>query len=83
MNKRLFFLKRDGWFEADMTGELTAASIEDLILQAYKIMEQHHYRNYRIMESSPRLFEPPLPIQSGQALQPGESLSRQSREERG
>jgi len=69
MNCRLFFLKQDGWFEAELSGRLLAASGEDLIRWAYTMMERNHYRNYRITESSPRLCEPPLSnLERGQVV---------------
>jgi hypothetical protein len=50
MNMRLFFLKHDGWFEAELTEKLLHATAEDLIRWAYAVMERNHYRNYRITE---------------------------------
>jgi hypothetical protein len=50
MNKQLFFLKRDGWFEAELTENMLHATLEDLINWAYTVMERNHYRNYRIKE---------------------------------
>jgi hypothetical protein len=50
MNMRLFFLQKDGWFEAELTEKLLHASGEDLIRWAYAMMERHHYRNYLITE---------------------------------
>ena len=50
MNIRLFFLKQDGWFEAELTEKLLHATDEDLIRWAYAMMERYHYRNYRITE---------------------------------
>ena len=51
MNIRLFFLKQDGWFEAELTEELLHATGEDLIRLAYAMMERYHYRNYLITEN--------------------------------
>jgi hypothetical protein len=51
MNIRLFFLKQDGWFEAELSEKLLHATGEDRIRWAYAMMEQNHYRNYRIRES--------------------------------
>jgi hypothetical protein len=51
MNKRLFFLKQDGWFEADMTGKLLNVPVEELSRWAYTMMERHNYRNYLITEN--------------------------------
>jgi hypothetical protein len=50
MNMRLFFLKQDGWFEAELTEKLLHATGEDLIRWAYTMMKLHHYRNYWIRE---------------------------------
>lgn len=50
MNKRLFFLNKDGWFEEELTGKLLHASREELVLWAYAMMERKNYRNYRITE---------------------------------
>ena len=60
MNKRLFFLRQDGWFEFQMTGNLSSLSLDDLIGWAYGMMERHQYRNYWITESSHRPCGPPL-----------------------
>ena len=51
MNRRLFFLKQDGWFETELTDGMLHAAYEDLIHWAYVLMERHHYRNYRIVEA--------------------------------
>jgi hypothetical protein len=51
MNKRLFFLKPDGWFEAELTEKLLHATAEDLTRWAYAMMERYHYRNYLITEN--------------------------------
>lgn len=51
MKRQLFFLTHDGWFEAELTGNLLHASGEDLIRWAYATMERYRYRNYRIMEA--------------------------------
>jgi hypothetical protein len=51
MNIRLFFLKQDGWFEAELTEELLHATGEDLTRWAYTVMERYHYRNYLITEN--------------------------------
>ena len=50
MNIRLFFLKQDGWFEAELTEKLLHATAEDLIRWAYAMMERYNYRNYLITE---------------------------------
>ncbi|MBN1416662.1 MAG: hypothetical protein JW973_16285 [Bacteroidales bacterium] len=51
MNKRLFFLKSDGWFEAKIAGKILNAPADELIRYAYGIMERYRYRNYLITES--------------------------------
>jgi len=64
MNMRLFFLKQDGWFEAELTEKLLHATAEDVIRWAYAMMEMHHYRNYLITERTqpcpPAMVEEPL-----------------------
>lgn len=51
MNKRLFFLNQDGWFEQEMSGGLISASHDELVLWAYAMMERKNYRNYLITEN--------------------------------
>jgi hypothetical protein len=51
MNRRIFFLKHDGWFETGITGKLLHAPLEELCRWAYAMMEQHNYRNYLITEN--------------------------------
>jgi len=51
MNKRLFFLKHDGWFEEEVSRKLLHASHEELVLWAYAMMERKNYRNYLITEN--------------------------------
>ena len=65
MNKRLFFLKNDGWFEEDLSDKLTHASHEELVLWAYSMMERKNYRNYLISDNprSPlRAMQPVLQL---------------------
>jgi hypothetical protein len=50
MNRRLFFLKHDGWFEEALSGKLLHATQEELVLWAYAMMERKNYRNYLITE---------------------------------
>lgn len=50
MSRRLFFLKQEGWFEVEMTGNLLNCSLDELIGWAYDMMERCHYRNYIIKE---------------------------------
>jgi hypothetical protein len=56
MNKRLFFLGHDGWFEAEVSGRLLHASQEELVLWAYAMMERKNYRNYLITENPERMM---------------------------
>ena len=56
MNRRLFFLKHDGWFEVEVTGRLLHASQEELLQLAYAMMEQYHYRNYLITDDPERML---------------------------
>jgi hypothetical protein len=56
MNKRLFFLDKEGWFEAEVTGKLLHASNEELVLWAYAMMERKNYRNYLITENPERVL---------------------------
>jgi hypothetical protein len=77
MNMRLFFLKQDGWFEAELTEKLLHASGEDLIRWAYTVMERYNYRNYLITERAqpcpPSIVEEP---EAGKMLKiPGSYLS--------
>jgi hypothetical protein len=51
MQKRLFFLRRDGWFEVDVTARLLNSSNEELLQWTYAMMDKHGYRNYLITEN--------------------------------
>ena len=51
MDRRLFFLNQDGWFEQEMSGGLVSASHDELVLWAYAMMERKNYRNYLITEN--------------------------------
>jgi hypothetical protein len=51
MNKRLFFLKQDGWFEVEITAKLLNSSSEELFRWAYAMMDKQGYRNYWITEN--------------------------------
>ena len=51
MNKRLFFLKQDGWFEAEVTAKLLNSSDGELFRWAYAMMDKYGYRNYWITEN--------------------------------
>ena len=46
MQKQLFFLKQDGWFEAEITEKLKDASPEELTQWVYAMVDQYKYRNY-------------------------------------
>ena len=63
MTKRLFFLRQDGWFEADVAEKLSNSSNEDLFLWAYAMMDKYGYRNYWITENP----EPSLQAGTAQA----------------
>jgi hypothetical protein len=51
MSKRLFFLEKEGWFEAEITGKLKNAPAEELVRWVYAMMDKHGYRNYLITEN--------------------------------
>jgi hypothetical protein len=53
---RLFFLDKEGWFEAEVNGKLLHASNEELVLWAYAMMERKNYRNYLITENPERVL---------------------------
>jgi hypothetical protein len=73
MNIRLFFLKKEGWFEAELTEKLLHANVEDLIRWAYAMMERNHYRNYLITEMP---LPCPSPIWRGEnARDPAEPMN--------
>jgi hypothetical protein len=56
MQKRLFFLKQDGWFEAEITAKLLDSSNEELFQWTYAMMDKHGYRNYLITENPEPVF---------------------------
>jgi hypothetical protein len=56
MNKRLFFLSKEGWFEEEVSGKLLHASQEELVLWAYAMMERKNYRNYLITDNPERVM---------------------------
>jgi hypothetical protein len=62
MNMRLFFLDREGWFEAEVTGKLLHATQEELVLWAYAMMERKNYRNYLITENPKPSLRAMLPV---------------------
>jgi hypothetical protein len=62
MNKRLFFLTNDGWFEEEITGKLLQASYDELVLWAYAMMERKNYRNYLITENPKQSLRAMLPF---------------------
>jgi hypothetical protein len=51
MNRRLFFLRQDGWFEAEITGKLLQATDAELLRWAYTVTERNGYRNYLVTEN--------------------------------
>jgi hypothetical protein len=51
MKKRLFFLKKDGWFEVEITAKLLNSSNEELFRWTYAMMDKHGFRNYLITEN--------------------------------
>jgi hypothetical protein len=51
MQKRLFFLKQDGWFEVEVAAKLLDSSNEELLQWTYAMMDKHGYRNYLITEN--------------------------------
>jgi len=51
MNKRLFFLKQEGWFEVEVSAKLLKSSNEELLQWTYAMMDKHGYRNYLITEN--------------------------------
>jgi hypothetical protein len=62
MNKRLFFLSKEGWFEEEVSGKLLNATQDELILWAYAMMERKNYRNYLITENPKQSLRTMLPI---------------------
>jgi len=62
MNKRLFFLNNEGWFEEEITGKLLQASQDELVLWAYAMMERKNYRNYLITENPKQSLRAMLPF---------------------
>jgi len=64
MNRRLFFLQQEGWFEVEIAGKLLQATETELIRWAYGMMERHHYRNYLITEN------PETSLRGGSSMQP-------------
>lgn len=63
MNKRLFFLKYDGWVEEDISDKLAHASREELVLWAYSMMERKNYRNYLITDNPERVLKKKVSFQ--------------------
>jgi hypothetical protein len=56
MQKRLFFLKQDGWFEVQVAAKLLNSSNEELLQWTYAMMDKHGYRNYLITENPGTVF---------------------------
>ncbi len=61
MNKRLFFLSAEGWFEEEISGKLLNASHDELVLWAYAMMERKNYRNYLITDNPKQSLRTVLP----------------------
>jgi hypothetical protein len=51
MEKRLFFLKKEGWFEAEITENLKNASPDELAQWVYAMADRYKFRNYLITEN--------------------------------
>jgi len=51
MNRRLFFLQQEGWFEVEIAGKLLQATETELVRWAYAMMDRYKYRNYLITEN--------------------------------
>jgi hypothetical protein len=51
MQKRLFFLRQDGWFEMEISAKLLNSPNEELFKWTYAMMDKHGYRNYLITEN--------------------------------
>lgn len=62
MNRRLFFLSNEGWFEEELTGKLLQAPYDELVLWAYAMMERKNYRNYLITENPKQSLRTMLPV---------------------
>jgi len=60
MNRRLFFLKQEGWFEVEITGKLLQAKDDELARWAYEMMDQYGYRNYWISENPGAVIASPV-----------------------
>jgi hypothetical protein len=56
MNMRCFFLKQDGWFEAEVTENLKDASPDELARWVYAMADRHKFRNYLITENPGPVF---------------------------
>ena len=55
-------MKRDGWFEEEISERLLHASQEELVLWAYAMMERKNYRNYLITENPRKSLAAMLPL---------------------
>ena len=66
MQRRLFFLKKDGWFEADITEKLLNSPNEELFQWTYAMMDKHGYRNYLITENPVTVVGRRYPVISDQ-----------------
>jgi hypothetical protein len=64
MNRRLFFLQQEGWFEVEIAGKLLQAKDDELARWAYGMMDRYGYRNYWISEN------PEPSLRGGSSMQP-------------
>lgn len=64
MGKRLFFLKKEGWFEVEVSKKLLNSSNEELFKWTYAMMDKHGYRNYLITENPGLVFGNRYPVVS-------------------
>lgn len=51
MQRRLFFLRHDGWFEVEISGKLLHTTDTELLQWVYKVTEISGYRNYMVSEN--------------------------------
>jgi hypothetical protein len=66
MDKRLFFLRQDGWFEVEVSAKLLNSSNEELFQWAYAMLDKHGYRNYLITENPAPAIGKRYPVISNQ-----------------
>jgi len=58
MRRQLFFLKKEGWVEAEIAGNLVNSSRDELLKWAYEMMKECGYRNYLIREATLASLDP-------------------------